>query len=111
MERNELLDRFLELKCKQVLLRLWLAAFAKPGYTESEVGLCMSHMEAQAKLEGVEEEMFKLIKENEAFFMGADINGYCMEHKVSMGRQRELSKEVLGKEYTVEDLADKVGRR
>ena len=111
MERNELLDKFFELKCKQMLLKLWLMAFAKPGYIGSEVGLCMKHMEVQAKLDSVEEEMLELLKANETFFRSADLEGYCQEYKVSMDKQKELSKEVLDREYTVEDLMEKVERR
>ena len=111
MERNELLDKFFEMKCKQMLLKLWLMAFAKPGYVGSEVGLCMEHMNVQAKLDNVEEEMLELLKANETFFRSADLEGYCQEYKVSMDKQKELSKEVLGREYTVEDLMVKVERR
>ena len=111
MERNELLDRFFELKCKQMLLKLWLTAFAKPGYVGSEAGLCMEHMSVQAKLENIEEEMLELLKANEAFFRSADLEGYCREYKISMDRQKEISKEILGREYTVEDLFEKAERR
>ena len=111
MEKNELMDKFFELKCKQMLCKLWLMAFAKPGYVNDEVGLCMKHMEVQSKLESVEEEMLNLLKANESFFMSADLNGYCQEHKVSMDRQRELSKELLGKEWAIEELMEKVEQR
>ena len=111
MERNELLDKFFEMKCKQMLLKLWLMAFAKPGYVGSEVGLCMKHMEVQSKLDNVEEEMLKLLQANEIFFRGADLDGYCQEYKISMDKQKELSKELLDREYTIEDLIEKVERR
>lgn len=111
MERNELLDKFFELKCKQMLLKLWLMAFAKPGYVSDEVGLCMKHMEVQAKLESVEDEMLELLKANETFFQSADLNAYCQERKISMDRQKELSKEVLDREYTIEELMEKAERR
>ena len=111
MERSELLDRFFEMKCKQTLLKLWLAAFAKPGYVGSEAGLCMEHAKAQAKLESVEGEMLESLKANEAFFRSADLEGYCREYKISMDRQKEISKEILGREYTVEDLLDKIEKR
>lgn len=111
MERNELLDKFFELKCKQILLKLWLGAFAKPGYVGSEVGLCMKHMDVQAKLDSVEEEILELLQANETFFMNADLDGYCQEYKISMDRQKELSKELLDKEYTVEELMEKAGMR
>lgn len=111
MERNELLDKFFEMKCKQMLLKLWLMAFAKPGYVGSEVGLCMKHMDVQAKLDNVEEEMLALLQANETFFRGADLDGYCQEYKISMDKQKELSKEVLDREYTIEDLMEKVERR
>lgn len=111
MERNELLDKFFELKCKQILLKLWLGAFAKPGYVGSEVGLCMKHLEVQAKLDSVEEEILELLQSNETFFMSADLDGYCQEYKISMDRQKELSKELLDKEYTVEELMEKAGMR
>jgi len=111
MERNELLDKFFEMKCKQMLLKLWLMAFAKPGYVGSEVGLCMKHMEVQSKLDNVEDEMLKLLQANETFFRGADLDGYCQEYKISMDRQKEISKEILDREYTIEDLMDKVERR
>ena len=111
MERNELLDKFFEMKCKQMLLKLWLMAFAKPGYVGSEVGLCMKHMEVQSKLDNVEDEMLKLLQANETFFRGADLDGYCQEYKISMDRQKEISKEILDREYTIEDLIEKVERR
>lgn len=111
MERNELLDKFFEMKCKQMLLKLWLMAFAKPGYVGSEVGLCMKHMEVQSELDDVEEEMLKLLQANETFFRGADLDGYCQEYKISMDKQKELSKELLDREYTIEDLIEKVDRR
>ena len=111
MERNELLDKFFEMKCKQMLLKLWLMAFAKPGYVGGEVGLCMKHMEVQAKLDSVEEEMLELLKANETFFMTADLDGYCQEYKVSTEKQKELAKEVLDKEYTVEELVGRVNQR
>ena len=111
MERNELLDKFFELKCKQMLCKLWLAAFAKPGYVGSEVGLCMKHMEVQAKLDSVEDEMLNLLKANETFFMNADLNAYCQEYKISLDKQKELAKEVLGREYTIEELMEKVEHR
>ena len=111
MERNELLDKFFELKCKQMLCKLWLMAFAKPGYVNDEIGLCMKHMEVQAKLDSVEEEMLNLLKANESFFMSADLEGYCKEYKVSVERQKELSKELFNKEWTIEDLMEKVEHR
>lgn len=111
MERNELLDKFFEMKCKQMLLKLWLMAFAKPGYVGSEVGLCMKHMEVQSKLDNVEDEMLKLLQANETFFRSADLDGYCQEYKISMDRQKEISKEILDREYTIEDLIEKVERR
>ena len=111
MERNELLDKFFEMKCKQMLLKLWLMAFAKPGYVGSEVGLCMKHMEVQSKLDNVEDEMLKLLQANETFFRGADLDGYCQEYKISIDRQKEISKEILDREYTIEDLIEKVERR
>lgn len=96
MERNELLDKFFEMKAKQMLLKCWLMAFAKPGYVGSEeLDLCMKHMEVQSKLDSVEEEMLELLKANETLFKNADLNGYCQEYKVSMDRQKELSKELL----------------
>lgn len=111
MERNELLDKFFEMKCKQMLLKLWLMAFAKPGYVGGEIGLCMKHMDVQAKLDSVEEEMLNLLQTNETFFRGADLDGYCQEYKISMDKQKELSKELLDREYTIEELVDKVERR
>lgn len=111
MERNELLDKFFEMKCKQNLLKLWLMAFAKPAYLGSEVDLCMKDMDIRAKLDKVENEMLELLLANETFFRNADMNGYCEEYKISMDKQKELSKEVLGKEYTVEELAEKIERR
>ena len=111
MERNELLDKFFELKCKQMLCKLWLAAFAKPGYVGSEVGLCMKHMEVQAKLDSIEDEMLNLLKANETFFMNADLNAYCQEYKISLDKQKELAKEVLSREYTIEELMEKVEHR
>lgn len=111
MERNELLDKFFEMKAKQMLLKCWLMAFAKPGYVNDEIDLCMKHMEVQAKLDSVEEEMLKLLQANETFFMSADLEGYCQEYKVSMERQKELSKELFGREYTIEDLVDKIDKR
>ena len=59
MERNELLDKFFEMKCKQNLLKLWLMAFAKPAYLGSEVDLCMIDMDIRAKLDKVENEQPK----------------------------------------------------
>ena len=106
MERNELLDKFLEMKCKQMLLKLWLMAFAKPGYVGSEIDLCMKHMDVQAKLDSIEEEMLELLQANETFFRGADLEGYCQEYKISTDKQKEISKEILGREYTVEDLVE-----
>lgn len=112
MERNELLDKFFELKCKQMLLKFWLMAFAKPGYVGiEEFGLCEEHIKVQLKLENVEEEMLELLKANETFFMSADLDGYCQEYKISMDRQRELSKELLNREYTIEDLVNKIDER
>lgn len=111
MERNELLDKFFEMKCKQMLLKLWLMAFAKPGYVGGEISLCMKHMDVQAKLDNVEEEMLNLLQANETFFRGADLDGYCQEYKISMDKQKELSKELLEREYTIEDLIEKVERR
>ena len=112
MERNELLDKFFELKCKQMLCKLWLMAFAKPGYVGmDEMGLLQKHMEVQAKLDSVEEEMLNLLKANETFFMSTDLNAYCQEYKISLDKQKELAKEVLGREYTIEELMEKVDRR
>lgn len=111
MERNELLDKFFEMKCKQNLLKLWLMAFAKPGYLGSEVDLCMKDMNVRAKLDSVENEMLDLILANETLFDSVDLNAYCEEYKISMDKQKAISKEVLGKEYTIEELADKVERR
>ena len=111
MERNELLDKFLEMKCKQMLLKLWLMAFAKPGYVGSEIDLCMKHMDVQAKLDSIEEEMLELLQANETFFRGADLEGYCQEYKISTNRQKEISKEILGREYAVEDLAELLAKK
>lgn len=115
MERNELLDKFFEYKCKQMLLKLWLLAFARPGYVGSEFGLCMKHMEVQAELESVEEEMMKFLITNKdellAKYTQDDLKAYGQEYKISMERQKELSKEALGREYTIEELMEKAEER
>lgn len=111
MERNELSDKFFELKCKQNLLKLWLIAFTKPDYLESKDRLCMNRITIIAKLINVQDEMLELLKANEIFFRSTDLDGYCQEHKISMDKQRELSKEVIGQEYTLEELMEKVERR
>ena len=104
MERNELLNQYLEMNCKQMLLKLWL--MATPGYVGSEIDFCMKYVYVQAKLDSVEEEMLELIQANETFFRGADLEGYCQEYKISTDRQKEISKEILGREYAVEDLVE-----
>lgn len=109
MERNELLDKFLEMKCKQMLLKLWL--MAKPGYVGSEIDFCIKYMDVQAKLDSVEEEMLEWLQANETFFRGADLEGYCQEYKISTNRQKEISKEILGREYAVEDLAELLAKK
>ena len=109
MERNKLLDKFLEMKCKQMLLKLWL--MAKPGYVGNEIDFCMKYVDVQAKLDSVEEEMLELLQANEIFFRGADLEGYCQEYKISTNRQKEISKEILGREYAVEDLAELLAKK
>jgi hypothetical protein len=115
MERNEMLDKFFEYKCKQTLLKLWMAAFAKPGYTSDEVDLCLKHASVQSKLGDLEEEMMKFLVTNRdellTKYTQDDLKAYCQEYKVSMERQRELSVEVLGKGYTVEELIEKAEAR
>ena len=115
MERNELLDKFFEYKCKQMLLKLWMAAFAKTGYTSDEVDLCLKHASVQSKLGDLEEEMMKFLVTNRdellAKYTKDDLDAYCQEHKVSMERQRELSVEALGKGYTIEELIEKAEAR
>ena len=90
-------------------------AFAKPGYVNDEVGLCMKHMEVQAKLEELEDEMMKFLVTNRDELLNKyskeDLDAYCQEHKISMDKQKEISKEILGKEYTIEDLMEKIERR
>ena len=115
MERNELLDKFFELKCKQMLCKLWLMAFAKPGYVNDEIGLCMKHMEVQSKLENLEDEMMKFLVTNRDELLNKyskeDLDAYCQEYKISLERQKELAKEVLGKEWTIEELLERVDQR
>ena len=115
MERNKTLDQFFELKCKQMLLKLWLMAFAKPGYVSDELGLLERHMEVEAKRESVDDELMKFLtehkKEFEEDFTMEDLNNYCQEYKVSIERQKEISKELLGKEYSIEELIEKIERR
>ena len=114
-EKNELLDKALELKCKQLLCKLWLAAFAKPGYVGvEEMGLLTKHMQVQSKLEDVEKELYDLWDANQKEFEKYDeatIASYCKQHKTTLEKQKELAKEVLGKEWTIEELADKVEHR
>lgn len=115
MERNETLDKFFEYKCKQMLLKLWMAAYAKPGYTSDEVDLCLKHASVQTKLGDLEEEMMKFLVDNKDEFTGKytqdDLNAYCQEYKVSQERQRELAKELLDAEFTVEELLEKADSR
>jgi hypothetical protein len=114
MERNETFDKFFELKCKQLLCRLWLMAFAKPGYVNDEFGLCMKHMEVQAKQEAINDELIKLLTEHKSDFENTemkDLEAYGKEYKVSMEKQKEFAKELLGQEWTIEELMEKVEKR
>ena len=114
MERNKVFDKFFELKCKQMLCKLWLMAFAKPGYINDEIGLCMKHMEVQAKLENVNDELMKLLTENKSEFENVemkDLEQYGQEYRVTLERQKELSKELFDKEWTIEELMEKVEKR
>ena len=114
-EKNEFLDKVFELKCKQLLCKLWLAAFAKPGYVGvEEMGLLTKHMQVQSKLEDVEKELVDFVTANQEEvdkYDEATVKSYSEQHKITLDRQKELAKEVLGKEWTVEELADKVEHR
>lgn len=115
MERNKTLDEFFEIKCKQMLVRLWLMAFAKPGYVSDELGLLERHMQVEAKRQEVNDELVKFLtehkKEFEDDYTMDDLNKYCQEYKVSIERQKEISKELLGKEYSIEELMEKIDKR
>jgi hypothetical protein len=115
MNENEkqLIIKFFELKAKQLICKVWLAINQKPGYTNDEVGLMMKVLEVQHKLEDVEAEMFELLKANETFFMNADLQELAnqQEFKVSLDKQKEYSKELLGYETTIEDLLERYSKR
>ena len=115
MNENEkqLVKQFFELKAKQLICKVWIILNQKPGYVNDEVGLMMRVMEVQSKLETVESNMLDLLKANETFFMNSNLEelSHQQEFKVSLDKQKEFSKELLGYETTIEDLLEKLQRR
>jgi len=110
---KEIIIKFFELKAKQLICKIWLATNQKPGYVNDEINLMMKVLGIRDKLENVEKELLDLLKSNESLFTGADLEALAneQEFKVSIKKQEEFSKELLGYETTIEDLFEKLEKR
>ena len=105
---DERLKLFFELKAKQMFCKLWLAKNRKIGYTSNEIYLLERVLNVESKLEEIEKELYNLLVDNAELFQNLDLNAEAMkpEYKVTYDRQKELSKEIFGKSYVIDDFID-----
>lgn len=112
MTKEEIVKKFFDMKAKQMMLKLYNMAYQKIGYTQNDFGDLIEFAKSQSDLETVEEEMWEFVKENLEVMESVDLEEESKkaENKVSIQRQKEISKEFFGKELTIEDLAEKLNR-
>lgn len=105
-KEKQILVNFFELKAKQLICKLWLLANQRPGYTQEDIYLLEKVLKVQSKLEKVEDEILKLLTDNESFISSLDLEDMAarQEFKVSFDKQKEFSKEMIDRETTIDKL-------
>lgn len=112
-KEKTVVKEFFDLKAKQLICQVWIALNQKPGYVADEIGLMTKVLEVQSKQDRVESEILELVKANAEFIRNADLPALSREpeFKVSITRQRELSKDLIGSEATVEEMLERLQSR
>lgn len=114
MEEKELLNKFIRLKWKQLACTLYIRIFQKLGYTGDEVDLMISVEKARSQNESIVSELATLLNENEDYFnqfSGPDaVDARLAELgiRVSKEEQKAMSKEVIGREWSLDDFAERM---
>ena len=104
-EEKKIYIKLFELGTKQTMCKLYLARHKKIAYTQDEVSEMFKNIKVEENLKQIEEEMFNLVSKNQKLFDDIDkLKKIAKENLVSFERQRELSRECIGKKCIVEDL-------
>ena len=112
-KEKQILINFFELKAKQLICKLWLLINQQPGYTQDDIYLLEKVLTVQSKLDKVEDELLKLLTDNESFIGSLDLDDFAsrQEFKVSFDEQKEFSKEMIGYETTIDKLFEALERK
>ncbi len=108
MINKDLLKKFCVDKTKQAILKIGMAIYKKPGYTQVNADEMLKYLNFQDQLDNLEEEMNKYLIENEDFFLREDLANLLKDYIVSKSEQRKLVKELLGIEKSIDELIEMV---
>ena len=108
MEKTEeqLIVEFFELKFLQLLTKVLQKKHFNFAYTGDSIGEMYEDFKYRQHASDVEEKLIAFVMKNQSLLKSKDMHAEAEAHKVSTERQRELSKELLGKEYDVDMIVE-----
>lgn len=109
-ELNKIAVEFFEKKFQQLVLKVKVKQNHQIAYLGDDMDKMMEFVKYQDQLEEFEKNFVEFIEANEEHLDMEELHKLAelKEYKVTSERQKELSKELINKEYTVDELLDLV---
>lgn len=103
---KELVIRFFEIKFDQFLLQTLRRKHHQAAYTQNQVKKMSKFYEYDSMLDKKERELIEFVTKHEKLFSSIDLNHFAsqIEYKITESKQKELSKMLVDKEYTMQQL-------
>lgn len=105
---KNIVKEFFEIKFLQLLTEVLTANYRKIAYTQDEVGELSLFVEYETLNDVIVDRLQNFVMEHYKELDNLDLNEEALkpENKVTLERQQELSKELLDKAYTMDDIAN-----
>ena len=109
-ELNKVAVEFFEKKYQHLVLKVKVKQNHQIAYSGDDMGKMMEFVKYQDQLEEFEKNLVEFIEANEEHLAMDELQKLAglEEYKVTSERQKELSKELINKEYTVDELVELV---
>lgn len=109
---NKTIVKFFELKFEQLVLQVLARLEHQVAYTQDEVDKMSRYVNLSGQLEKQEEKLLDFIKSNVEELEKHDLHELAKltEYRVTQDRQKELSKALVDKEWTVDELMVELGK-
>jgi hypothetical protein len=105
--KDTILKKFFELKAKQLFLKLQIKIYYRPAYLSDQMFEMETYLTAQGRLDKLEEgELKDFVLANQEMLKSCNLQEEANNYKVSIERQKEIAKETIGRETTIEELLE-----